>query len=103
MMSARISTENAGLVRVTVTGEADMATADELSRTLTAAIERNGVRRIVVDLAGLAFCDSAGLAALDEGYAVARDRGIALRVSDPRPGVRRILEITGMLDALTQG
>jgi anti-anti-sigma factor len=102
MISVRRSTESGGLIRLFVSGEADLATVDELSLGLAAAIGANGVRRIVVDLTELSFCDSCGLAALDEAFDAARQRGIDLRVTNPQGGVRRVLEITGLLDTLTQ-
>jgi anti-anti-sigma factor len=102
MISIRRSIESGGLIRIFLGGEADLATADELSRGLAAAIAVDGVHKIVVDLAELSFCDSCGLAALDEAFDAARQRGVALRIATPRGAVRRILEITGLLDALTR-
>ncbi|MFI9814170.1 STAS domain-containing protein [Saccharothrix variisporea] len=48
---------------VGVAGDLDHATADQLRTTVTALPLRPG-QRLVLDLAGLAFCDSSGLTAL---------------------------------------
>lgn len=51
-----------GVVRVAVTGEVDVATADDLYQSITDAAE--SVAEVVVDLADVTFCDSSGIGAL---------------------------------------
>ena len=88
------------VIRVVVAGEIDMATVEELTLAMTAAITRHGVTAVEVDFAGVSFCDSSGLAALDKAYARAAQHSIPFRLIDPQPGVRRILQLTGLLEVL---
>jgi anti-anti-sigma factor len=52
-------------------------------------------------MADVTFCDSSGIAAFDRNYFLASQTGVAFRLINVRPIVSRVLEITGMLDALT--
>ncbi|MEV6601496.1 STAS domain-containing protein [Actinoplanes sp. NPDC051346] len=99
-MDVTIDSRAEATVRLAVTGEIDMATVDELARALHEAMTRPGVTEVVADLAAVTFCDSSGIAAFDRAYAEGQHRGIVFRISDPQPAVRRVLELTGMLDTL---
>ncbi|MEU4564287.1 STAS domain-containing protein [Actinoplanes sp. NPDC023936] len=92
----RLSSAPAGVTRISVTGEIDMDSADELAAALRAGAERGGTRTLVVDFAGVTFCDSSGIRVLDEAYAMAARRRIALQLVEVQPQVRRVLEIVGM-------
>jgi anti-anti-sigma factor len=78
-----------------ISGDLDHTSAHELRELLTTLTLQPG-RRLVLDLAGMDFCDSSGLTAL----LVARDRaqaagaGIAL-AAVPAPALR-ILRIVGL-------
>lgn len=91
-----------GMIRIRPYGELDLDTAGDMQAIIRQAIGTTGVREVIVDLADVTFCDSSGIAAFDEEYAAAAGRGLRLRVTDPQPGVRRVLEIVGLLDPLTR-
>jgi anti-anti-sigma factor len=101
-MDTRTQAVAGGTVRVFVAGEIDMATADDLQRAMITAVEDGSVTEVVVDFADVTFCDSSGIAALDRAYAEAARRGVGFRLEDVQDPVRRVLEITGMLEALTE-
>jgi len=84
-----------------VDGEIDMVTVGDLDAAMLAAAARDDVKQIVVDLAGVTFCDSSGLAAFDRAYAAAAGRDIAFGLINAQPPVRRALEITEMDFLLT--
>ncbi|MEV4639885.1 STAS domain-containing protein [Actinoplanes sp. NPDC049548] len=88
-------------VRLTVTGEIDMATVGALETALRDAFAVPDATGVVADFAGVTFCDSSGVAALDRAYAEGVARGITFCLTGVSGTVRRVLEITGMLDALT--
>ncbi|WP_051709649.1 STAS domain-containing protein [Streptomyces sp. NRRL S-350] len=75
-------------------GEADQEQRQKLENALTEAVKA-GQPRLVVDLAGLSFCDSSGLNALLQARQDAGAAGIRLVLAAPAPLVRRLLEITG--------
>ncbi|MER6434375.1 STAS domain-containing protein [Streptomyces sp900105245] len=63
---------------VTVAGELDVVTAAELRHALQQAVAT--YPRMIVDLAGVPFCDCTGLSALMAANRRAKERGEALRV-----------------------
>ncbi len=97
----KLSSGPAGVTRLEVTGEIDMDSCDDLAAALRTAAERAGTRTLVVDFAGVTFCDSSGIRVLDEAYAMAGRRRIALQLVRVQPQVRRVLEIVGMTALLT--
>jgi anti-sigma B factor antagonist len=55
---------------------------------------------IILNARGLTFIDSSGLQALLQVRAAATDAGVAFRVSESSPALRRIAEIMGIEDLL---
>ena len=60
-------------------------------------------KAVTIDTGGLEFIDSSGLQALLHAHDAATEAGVAFRVSDPSPEVRRILALFGVEDLLTNG
>ena len=82
-----------------VSGELDLATADELRQQLDAAIDGCG-SDLRVDLSGVTFFDSSSVAVLIEASRRASTHGRTLTVVRPSPECRRVLEILGLGDVL---
>jgi anti-anti-sigma factor len=80
---------------VTVTGELDIATAEQAYAYLSEVID-TGSAPVTVDLAGLAFCDAAGLGVLARAARHARVAGRPVRLASARPSLLKIMRITGM-------
>ncbi|KJS59874.1 hypothetical protein VM95_24655 [Streptomyces rubellomurinus] len=83
---------------VSLYGELDLDSAAELDGVLAAALGEPATV-VVVDCAGLEFCDSTGLNALLRGQARAEADGSRIELARPRPLVLRMLELTGATDA----
>jgi anti-anti-sigma factor len=84
---------------VSLVGEHDVATAWELTNVLTLALEQGA--HLVVDLSETEFIDSAIIHVLFESKQIAREHGRRVSLQLPADArVRRVLEITGMLDVL---
>jgi anti-sigma B factor antagonist len=81
-----------GVGVVSVSGEVDLVTAEQLRHTLEEVIERSS--DVVVDLARLSFIDSSGLSALVDAHRRAREAGGTLTIRNPTSMLRRLLEIT---------
>jgi anti-anti-sigma factor len=79
-------------------GEIDMSTAEELRRALLAAYW-SGAASIVVDLEDVSFLDCAGLSTLVATRAMLGP-GRSMIVRGARPSVRKIFDITGLVEAL---
>jgi anti-sigma B factor antagonist len=89
----------AGAPGVRVRGEADLATAQELTTALEAAM-RDSAGAFVIDLCDVTFLDSSGVNVLVRARAVLGrdDRGLVV-VCPPGPA-RRVFEVAGIADLL---
>ena len=95
MVRIRVSGTSAVHTRVEVAGPLDSAG----SATLLAKLDRlidEGRHHLVIDAAGVTFCDSSGLSALVRSRARAVEMTGSLRLASPSPHVRRLLELTGL-------
>jgi anti-sigma B factor antagonist len=96
LVELKISTASqGGHAVVSVYGEVDLYTAPRLQTEL-AALVRDGVSRLVVDLSGVEFCDSTGMNVLLSAMKRMREHGGSLELAAPRSAVRRILQVTGL-------
>lgn len=84
-----------GGITAQVSGELDIATADQAARYLRDVIDSQA-GLITVSLAGVTFCDAAGLGVLVRAASHARQSGRSLRLTGVRPPLERIMRITGM-------
>jgi anti-sigma B factor antagonist len=98
ILDVRVGREN-GAQALELSGELDAASAPALRERL-AEVATRGAGPLVVDLSELDFIDSTGLSALlnAKRRLTRRDRGFAIVC--PPGHVRRILEVTQLLDAL---
>jgi len=94
---ARTSAED-GRAVVSLLGECDLTTRDELTTVLLTAVDSAPV--IVVDLAGLRFIDSSGVHGLVTGHHAARRQGRRLHVVNAGGAVAHVLEVTGVGELL---
>ena len=87
-----------GRTTVSVTGELDIATADEFSRAVRSGL---GTGAVTIDLRDVTFMDSAGVRALNTALRESAENGRELRVAKAmHPSVVQVLEMTGMLGLL---
>jgi anti-sigma B factor antagonist len=91
-----LTTHTGETVTVILQGDADLAVVDLLLASFAEARAVPGVRRIVVNLAGVPFMDSSGLGALIAGFRFARQDGLTFEVVHPTSPVRSLLAITGV-------
>lgn len=95
-MELSVSTSSqGGHAVVTASGELDLYTAPRL-QTALAALLRDPVDRVVVDLSGVEFCDSTGMNVLLAAMKRVQENGGTFELAAPRPAVRRILQVTGL-------
>jgi anti-sigma B factor antagonist len=86
---------------VSVTGELDIATADQAYAYLSDVID-HGYAPLSVDLGGLTFCDASGLGVLARTANHAREAGRQLKLTSARPSLVKIMRITGMDSAFPE-
>lgn len=95
----RVAVERQGSdVTLTVIGEIDLATVEEVSSRLARLADGDGrdAERIVVDLSGVGFMGASGLSALVTAEQALRRRGSTLRVRAPQRVVAHLFELTGL-------
>lgn len=88
-----------GCLVLTLSGDLDHASHLQLLDEAGALIA-GGRPRLVVDLAGVNFCDSTGLGALVRVHRQAQARGGWLRLAAPGAALRRMLEVTNLVRLL---
>jgi anti-anti-sigma factor len=77
-------------------GELDVATADQLGEHIAAVIAEHDPHRLLLELSNLSFADSSGLAVMVRAHQLLDGRGRQLRLLHPQPRVLRLLNITGL-------
>jgi anti-anti-sigma factor len=87
-----------GVVRVAVVGDLDMDTGGILEVLIANALAGRRILHLVVDLDAVDFLDAHGIRALVTARADARDHGATFGIENPHGVVRRVLQITGVLD-----
>ena len=97
------NSDGPGVVTVTAVGEIDSSNCMALQDLLTSLVDDDAARQVHVDLAGVTFIDSSGLRALIVGERATSEAGGTLRVSAASDAVRRLFEITGLVDRLALG
>ena len=80
---------------VSVTGELDIATAEQAYSYISEVIDGRPAP-VTVDLSGLTFCDASGLGALARVARHARQAGRQLMLASARPSLMKIMRITGL-------
>jgi len=95
LLDIAVLTEEERVV-VRLTGEADLSTGAELTAALNRAAAL-GSGDVLVDVAGVRFCDCSGLRAL---AAFGTRYGRACRLTGASQRLRRLLELAGFTDLL---
>ncbi len=89
-----------GAVVCTLKGELDLDSLAPARAVLEDAVE-SGPTRLVVDLAGVQFCDSSGLNLLLQTRLAAQAADVPLALTSLVPQVARVFEITGAESVFT--
>ena len=92
-MQIAVETRADGVTLIRPAGRLDLLSAAEVKQCLVNAVAADQ-RRLVVDLAEVAFIDSSGLGALIGGLKAARLAGGDLRIARPADQARQVLELT---------
>ena len=89
--------QSGGVLRIKLCGEMDEYSAPSVRAECDAMIDANpAAKKIVIDLAEVAFMDSTGIGFLIGRYKKARRSGIALSVKDPNFAADKVLSLSGV-------
>jgi anti-sigma B factor antagonist len=93
---------NGGVGVFAISGELDQATAGDLREPLQKAID-GGTRALMIDMTKCGFIDSTGLGVIVEAWKRLEERNgerARLSICCPEPEVKRLLEVTGLDQAI---
>src|SRR5690242_9366236 len=85
---------------ITLSGEADITNAAELSELITAQLS-GGTRHLAIDVAGLAFADSASVHVLVAAARTLNERGGGLLLLRPQRPISVVLQLIGVSELIT--
>jgi anti-sigma B factor antagonist len=89
-----------GVVRAS--GDLDLESADVFVTLGCAAVQQCNDSSIVIDLSECTFLDSSGVGALVTVRNAARDAGMKIFVQGASDRVKRVLEVTGLMDCFPE-
>ena len=96
MLNFDVKVESEGqsaLVRLS--GDLDIQVAERAAEAVE-GVEAEQLKLLVIDLSGLSFMDSSGMAVVAAAHARALDAERRLVIVNPRGGVRRAFEVSGL-------
>jgi anti-sigma B factor antagonist len=99
-LSIEISAPGGRETRITLRGEVDYETAQDLRAAISGVLGRHGLRTIVVSLIGVTLLDSTGIGTLVVAQRICRDLGVALQVCDANPFIARLFAVVGVAETL---
>jgi len=99
-----LSIETRGLgsrgLLIALQGDLDYESALELRAAISRVLEQDGVRELVVSLAGVAFIDSTGIGTLVVAHRICKEVGVTLKVREANPFIGRLFTVLGVAGAL---
>ena len=87
-------------LRLTVAGRLNVSTVPKVWRTTTDTIQRAAPRRVIVDGAGITYCDGAGLAYFAQVRRTAAVHGVGVDLEGLAPDLRELLHRASLPDPL---
>ncbi len=91
-----VETESAsGAALVSFTGDLDIQVAKEAAEAIE-GVEGDRPDPLVIDLSGLSFMDSSGMAVIAAAHARALEEERRFVIVNPKGGVRRAFEVSGL-------
>lgn len=77
-------------------GELDHHSAEEVRVKIDDRIDRDDIKKIILDFGGVTFMDSSGIGVVVGRYKKISSKGGALCVVDVNRGVNRVFELSGL-------
>ncbi|MEV0588029.1 STAS domain-containing protein [Nonomuraea sp. NPDC050310] len=100
-LSLVLTSPRPGTARLTIDGDLDYNTADELMAAALAALDGAELSDLYLDCGGMGFCDSSGLATLLRIHQRAGAAGTRLHLEKRPLVLERLLDISGTYEYLT--
>ena len=100
-MNIERHTARNGATPLALTGDLDLASAEQLVQQVRRTLTEAHPPGLVIDVEHLEFCDSTGVHALIQARRQAHQHGTTFQVTNPTGITRRTFQITGVLEVLT--
>lgn len=84
------------LLTIEITEEIDHHTTEKIRRRVDYEIQRHMPRKTIFDFNSVTFMDSAGIGMIIGRYKMASTFGGVLELSNVKPNIKRILEMSGV-------
>jgi anti-sigma B factor antagonist len=100
--NVEVESLDGGVAAFAIAGELDQATAPGLREPLREAISA-GTKAVMIDMTSCGFIDSTGLGVIVEAWKMLQEADgdeAGLSICCPEPEVRRLLELTGLDQAI---
>ncbi|MCL1991266.1 MAG: anti-sigma factor antagonist [Defluviitaleaceae bacterium] len=101
-MSIGINVQTQGeIMFVTLTGELDQMTTDQVKLRLMTAMLAHGIKHIVFNLKGLAFMDSSGIGMMLGRYNQVKALGGKVFIIGMNPTISKVFHLSGLHQVMT--
>lgn len=98
-MALHVRAERDGTtLHVTVVGELDAHTAPSVAEVLDPILVDPDLDGVIVDASDLSFMDTVGISEFLRIQRVLAERGAFIRLHRASPSVRKVLDVTGLLE-----
>ena len=93
--------QSGGVLRIKLCGEMDEYSAPSVRAECDAMIDANpAAKKIVIDLAEVAFMDSTGIGVLIGRYKKMKDKNIPIYICNPSSHAEKIFKMTGLYEIM---
>jgi len=79
-----------------ISGELDESKASDARETLDALIERESIKKVMLDMSELSFMDSTGIGVLLGRFKKLKALNIPLNIANPSKAVDKLLNLSGV-------
>jgi len=87
---------------VSLNGELDISSSDELRYKIDRALDEKPVKHLVLDLSRVSFIDSSGLGVILGRYKRVDRNGGKIVIVGLQPQVRRVMQLSGLLKLMEE-
>lgn len=88
--------KNSDKLIANLVGELDHHSAEEVRVKIDDRIERDNIKKLILNFAGVTFMDSSGIGVVVGRYKKISSKGGALCVTDINKSVNRVFELSGL-------
>ncbi|MBE6051763.1 MAG: anti-sigma F factor antagonist [Clostridium sp.] len=85
---------------ISLVGELDHHSAEEVRVKIDDRIERDNIKKVILNFSGVTFMDSSGIGVVVGRYKKLKQSGGNLCITDVKKGVNRVFELSGLFKVI---